>query len=209
MEADMKYELRNIKTLSTSDGIAWTASVYKDGKRIGRAEDRGDGGAPYVWLIQSDLESFVEWAREAVDGSGLWMEQFVKNTIKTDYVGGEKDGTSSYEPQFDIEMAIAYLMEIADLDKKAKKNMIFRVPNGKDPRDTALTHDVYQMKDVSMATATPRDIASALLYLTKAHNNAQVWDFRDHAWTDVMWMLDTMQDYLPANMKKYAPKVGA
>lgn len=199
MEADMKYELKNIKKLNTSNGVAWTATIYKDGKRIGTAEDRGDGGAPYVWLIQSELEAFVEWAREAVDGSGLWMEQYVKKTIKTDYVGGEKDGTSSYEPQFDEEMAIAYLMEVAELDKKAKKYLVFRVPREIDPY-SGQQYAEFQMKDCSMAIARPSDVASALVFITKRYTNAQVWDFRDHEWVSADAMLDTMRDYLPAKV---------
>jgi hypothetical protein len=201
MEADMKYELKNIKTLNTSEGMAWTATVYKDGKRIGTAEDRGDGGSTWLYVSSyaEELE-LIEWAREEADGSGLWMEQYTKNTIKIHHVGGDKNNTETYEFGFNKEMALAYLMEVAELDKKAKKNIIFRVPNGNDPLSHVDTHDTYVLKGESMATATPSSVAQALAYISNKHNNADVWDFRDHAWISVSEMLDAMRDYLPAKV---------
>lgn len=200
MEADMKYELKNIKTLNTHEGMAWTATVYKDGKRIGTAEDRGDGGS--TWLYVSNYAEELEltaWCAEASKNSGLWMAEYALKYQTVHHVGGEKNGEKTWEMAFSTEMALAYLLEVADLDKKAKKYLVFRVPTGI-TEFIGQEYDTYQMKNLSMAVATPRDIASALVFITKKYTNAQVWDFRDHAWIDASAMLDTMRDYLPAQV---------
>lgn len=196
MEADMKYELKNIKTLSTRDGVAWTATVYKDGKRIGTAEDRGDGGC--TWLYVSNYAEELEltaWCAEASKNSGLWMAEYANKYGTVHHVGGEKDGEQTYEMVFNTEMALAYLMEVADLDKKAKKNLVFRVPNGDD-------FNTYILKGVAMATATPTSIADAVMHIATKYNDVQVWDFRDHAWISA----DTM---LQENLRPYLSEVGA
>lgn len=198
----MKYELKNIKTLMTSDGMAWTATVYKDGKRIGTAEDRGDGGCSWLYVSdRAEEDALVAWCAEASVPSGLWMAEYATKTIKTHHVGGEKDGTETFELRFNTEMALAYLIEVADLDKKAKKNLVFRVPNGNDPR-TGTEHDVYVLKGVSMATATPTSIADAVMHIATKYNDVQVWDFKDHAWVSA----DTM---LQENLRPYLSEVGA
>jgi hypothetical protein len=201
MEADMKYELKNIKTLNTHEGTAWTASVYKDGKRIGTAEDRGDGGSSWLYLEnRADEDALVEWCAQAAKNSGLWMAQYATETIKTHHIGGEKNGTETYELRFNSEMALAYLMEISDLDKRAKKDIIFRVPNGNDPLTCVDTHDTYRLSGQSMATATPSSVAQALVYITTKFSNAEVWDFREHSWLSASAMLEDMRGFLPAQV---------
>lgn len=200
MEADMKYELKNIKTLNTHEGMAWTATVYKDGKRIGTAEDRGDGGS--TWLYVSNYAEELEltaWCAEASKNSGLWMAEYALKYQTVHHVGGEKNGEKTWEMAFSTEMALAYLLEVADLDKKAKKYLVFRVPTGI-TEFIGQEYDTYVLKGQSMATATPSSVAQALVYITGKYATAQVWDFRDHAWIDASAMLDTMRDYLPAQV---------
>jgi hypothetical protein len=201
MEADMKYELKNIKTLNTHEGQAWTASVYKDGKRIGTAEDRGDGGSSWLYLDnRADEDALVAWCAEASKNSGLWMAQYATETIKTHHIGGEKNGTETYELRFNTEMALAYLMEISDLDKRAKKDIIFRVPNNNDPLTCVDTHDTYRLSGQSMATATPASVASALVYITNKFSNAEVWQSHEHRWLSASEMLKDVRAYLPAQV---------
>lgn len=196
----MKYQLKNIKTLNTHEGMAWTATVYKDGKRIGTAEDRGDGGS--TWLYVSNYAEELEltaWCAEASKNSGLWMAEYANKYGTVHHVGGEKDGEQTWEMSFSTEMALAYLLEVADLDKKAKKNIIFRVPTGI-TEFIGQEYDTYTLTGQSMATATPSSVAQALVYITGKYATAQVWDFRDHAWIDASAMLDTMRDYIPAQV---------
>lgn len=197
----MKYELKNIKTLNTHEGMAWTATVYKDGKRIGTAEDRGDGGS--TWLYVSNYAEELEltaWCAEASKNSGLWMAEYANKYGTVHHVGGEKDGEQTWEMSFSTEMALAYLLEVADLNKKAKKNIIFRVPNGNDPLTHVDTHDTYTLTGQSMAQATPSSVAQALVYITNKFSNAEIWDFKDVAWISASKMLEDMRGYLPAKV---------
>jgi len=40
----MNLTAKNIKHFNTDDGVAWDASFYLDGKKIGNAQDQGHGG---------------------------------------------------------------------------------------------------------------------------------------------------------------------
>jgi len=200
MEADMKYELKNIKTLNTHDGVAWTASVYRDGKRIGTAEDRGDGGSSWLYLDnRADEADLVAWCAEASKNSGLWMAQYATETIKTHHVGGEQNGTATYELRFNDEMALAYLMEVSDLDKRAKKNIVFRTPRVI-PHTSVDTYDTYTLSGQSMATDTPASVSAALVYITNKFSNAEVWHSREHMWVSASDMLKDVRAYVPVQV---------
>jgi hypothetical protein len=200
MEADMKYELKNIKTLNTHDGVAWTASVYRDGKRIGTAEDRGDGGSTWLYLDnRADEADLVAWCAEASKNSGLWMAQYATETIKTHHVGGEQNGTATYELRFNDEMALAYLMEVSDLDKRAKKNIVFRTPRVI-PHTSVDTYDTYTLSGRSMATETPASVSAALVYITNKFSNAEVWHSREHMWVSASEMLKDVRAYVPVQV---------
>ncbi|UQN10149.1 hypothetical protein [Deinococcus sp. QL22] len=43
------YALKNVKTLDTSDGYAFTATLHKDGKKVANVENSGHGGPTMVW----------------------------------------------------------------------------------------------------------------------------------------------------------------
>jgi hypothetical protein len=127
------------------------------------------------------------------------MAQYATETIKTHYVGGEQNGTATYELRFNTEMALAYLMEISDLDKRAKKDIIFRTPRVI-PHTSVDTYDTYRLSGQSMATATPASVASALVYITNKFSNAEVWHSRDHRWLSASEMLQDVRAYLPAQV---------
>lgn len=196
----MKYELKNIKTLNTHEGMAWTATVYRDGKRIGTAEDRGDGGS--TWLYVSNYAEELEltaWCAEACKNSGLWMAEYALKYQTVHHVGGEKNGEKTWEMAFSTEMALAYLLEVADLDKKAKKHIIFRVPTGI-TEFIGQKYDTYTLSGQSMATATPASVASALVYITNKFDNAEVWHSHTHSWLSASEMLKDVRAYLPAQV---------
>jgi hypothetical protein len=91
-------------------------------------------------------------------------------------------------------------MEISDLDKRAKKDIIFRVPNNNDPLTCVDTHDTYRLSGQSMATATPASVASALVYITNKFSNAEVWQSHEHRWLSASEMLKDVRAYLPAQV---------
>lgn len=174
----MSYQLKNIKTLNTSNGVAWTASVYRDGKRIGTAEDRGDGGCTYTYNIShADEVALIAWVAEQVQGSGLWMEQYATD-IRTVRCAGTDEVT--YEPRLDMEMALAYLMEIADLDKKSRTSIVFRVSRGIDPQ-IGEDYDTYTLKSTTGVTVGGREI----MYISSKYPTAQIWQPAQHRWTSL------------------------
>lgn len=196
----MKYELKNIKTLNTHEGMAWTATVYKDGKRIGTAEDRGDGGSSWLYLDnRTEEDALVAWCAEACKNSGLWMAEYALKYQTVHHVGGEKNGEKTWEMAFSTEMALSYLLEVADLDKKAKKHIIFRVSKGIDSR-IGEQYDTYTLSGQSMATETPASVASALEYITHKFSNAEVWHSHTHSWLSASEMLKDVRAYLPAQV---------
>lgn len=44
------YTMRGLKTCRARNGYAWSATLYRDGRRIGDVQDAGNGGALYVTL---------------------------------------------------------------------------------------------------------------------------------------------------------------
>jgi hypothetical protein len=44
-----------------------------------------------------------------------------RNTASVHHVGGEKDGEQTWEMSFSTEMALAYLLEVADLNTKNRR----------------------------------------------------------------------------------------
>lgn len=53
------YSLKTTNMMEMHDGVAWTAVLLKDGAPIGTVEDHGYGGAPCVYL--KDTDEYKEW----------------------------------------------------------------------------------------------------------------------------------------------------
>lgn len=59
------YTLKNVKGHETMDGYAFTASIYRDGKRIGYAQQDGRGGMTFTRFdTREDQIEFERYARE-------------------------------------------------------------------------------------------------------------------------------------------------
>lgn len=59
----MNIVLKNIKFLETSRGVAFTASIYLDGKRVGTVENSGTGGCNnYHWKDDKAGKAITEHA---------------------------------------------------------------------------------------------------------------------------------------------------
>ena len=61
--------LKGLKSYETSRGIAWNASVYLAGRKVGAIEDRGDGGMMEFEIADADLET----ATRALKDNGLTL----------------------------------------------------------------------------------------------------------------------------------------
>lgn len=62
------YRLKSLKSINGLDGIAWSATLYKDGKRLGGVFDDGYGGSVMVRIGANDLTALKAVAREKVKG---------------------------------------------------------------------------------------------------------------------------------------------
>lgn len=58
------YSLRNARGHETINGYAWTATVYREGTRIGFAEQTGTGGMTLVSIGGEEGAEFYRYARE-------------------------------------------------------------------------------------------------------------------------------------------------
>ena len=97
-----------MKALTTSRGIALTANLYHNKTLIASIEDLGDGGAIQVsWNIDRKLHQIMiqEWWKQNCDGH--WTAKYKDHQDCTEY-------------------AIELLIEQAQLNKDAKKNIVFR-----------------------------------------------------------------------------------
>lgn len=62
MGADVKYELRKYKELETYNGLAYTFTLWVDGKPACTVENRGDGGM--TWVDWSPSGAVDRWSTE-------------------------------------------------------------------------------------------------------------------------------------------------
>jgi hypothetical protein len=150
MEADMKYELKALKTLNTSDGVAWTASLYKDGKRIATVENKGDGGSTWAYgLSSAESVELTSWTRENCAGS--WVAEFIN------------EPTSS-----DIELSLDFLYDIAINNKEARKSLVIRVRKGRDEYGM-VNEEHYRLRGYD------ESCVPALKSVMQQHPTAEVW----------------------------------
>ena len=68
-----------IKYLETSRGIAFTAELLEDGKKVGVVENRGDGGATFFFIDLSARSNNVDQRLEAclTEDHGLGLESYL------------------------------------------------------------------------------------------------------------------------------------
>ncbi|WP_323016436.1 hypothetical protein [Castellaniella sp.] len=63
------YRLKNLKSCNGSDGLAWSATLYKDGRKLGEVRDGGHGGPVEFNLSASDLNALTAYSVTKVDPS--------------------------------------------------------------------------------------------------------------------------------------------
>ena len=147
------YEIKGIKTLSVRDGVALTANLYRDGRLVANVEDRGDGGCMWIhWNENSGLESalLVDWFNKSE--ADHWTTSF-------------KDSEFSDK----CELAIEWLIDVAQNNKSAKKNILIRV--AVEPfADGMRRFENYEIKNVSLSNR------EALQSVVNQFVSAEVWD---------------------------------
>lgn len=113
------YTVKNVKTLNTYDGYAYTATLYKDGKKVGTLEQGGHGGSTDVQMDGSTwadrepmLAEFAAWTRENCADS--WIKDFV--------------GGTSADSELGADMLVERFLLNRDLARASKTKIVFRLP---------------------------------------------------------------------------------
>jgi hypothetical protein len=151
----MEFTLKNVKTLNTYDGVAFTASIYRDGVRVGTAENSGTGGPNMInalTLHWKDTEALIaeldEWLKTHC--AGHWTAEYVNDAgVRGDLA---------------IDLLFERGEEARELRKRGKKNIIFRLPE-----------DVGQ----AMFREIPRSAGPEMhivAHIARKHENAEIWD---------------------------------
>lgn len=107
----MSYEIRNYRT----SGPAYTATLYKDGKRIATVEDTGRGGSPFIWGATPNANTDLRLSIEAD------LESWAKTEVPEWYLTSH--GTFPLLSA-NWELALGYLVERVTLDRLAKKKKV-------------------------------------------------------------------------------------
>lgn len=115
--------LKSYKSLSSG---AFTATIYKDGKRWALVEDDGRGGQPRVEPAQYNPDSGPRW-RDLVDAIEADLHNWALVNLPDWYLTnfGEIEALS---PSW--ELGIGYLTEVAEFSRSAKKGFVVRKDDG-------------------------------------------------------------------------------
>ena len=65
------YRLRNLKPQVGREGYGWSASIYKDSKKIGTAFDDASGGPVHIDLPQHELDALIAVGKAIPDASSF------------------------------------------------------------------------------------------------------------------------------------------
>lgn len=189
----MKYELKNVKSLQTSTGVAWNASIYCEGTRIGTVEQDGRGGSCDVFGLSVEQHNdLLAWTYFMVKGSGLWMDNDRYQVINyITPIDTETPTAQLMEIGWDMELAISYLVEVSDLNKKAKRHLCFRVPNGSDSIEGDFDFDEYQ-STLDLRKANSEHVFDRILLIHQKYGSkTQLWDFRVCKWLAIDEVIDS------------------
>lgn len=108
------FSLKNVKTMQGREGMAYTATVYMDGKKVGTVHDEGNGGSPRAYWDGPTSWQNPDFCQWVVDNcTGHWSEEYVN-----------RDEVVSHNNE---ELGFAILIDRWDLARLAKKGVLFRV----------------------------------------------------------------------------------
>jgi hypothetical protein len=113
-----EYTIKSLKTLASG---AYTATLYRDNKRIATLEDDGRGGQVRMWSTAKD----ATWREtEALqDELTAWSKDNLPDWYLTSWGAYPR-----LEP--DWELAVGFLTEAAEINKSARKGRIVRKADG-------------------------------------------------------------------------------
>jgi len=82
------FEFRNLRTAEGDESPMFSASLYRDGRKIGRVRDTGTGGEPFVEIAtKSDRDAFARWAKETASAEALEHPKYAAQWAREEAVG--------------------------------------------------------------------------------------------------------------------------
>lgn len=75
LSADRSFAFTSMKTFNGREGEGYSATVTRDGKKVGEVVDEGNGGAPYLRLMHADREAFLAEAQSFFTDADEWMAE--------------------------------------------------------------------------------------------------------------------------------------
>lgn len=60
--AAFPYTMKTTSIMEHSRGVAWVADLLREGRKIGTVEQRGDGGADWIYI--TDVQDRVRWGED-------------------------------------------------------------------------------------------------------------------------------------------------
>lgn len=64
-----RITISSLKTMQTSNGVAWSATVLLDGQPKARIENRGDGGCSSFYPVDGDYKAMRTFVAEATEAA--------------------------------------------------------------------------------------------------------------------------------------------
>mgnify|MGYP003624821929 FL=1 len=107
----MRITVKNVKTFDTMDGMAWDATVYIDGTKVGSAHNDGNGGGAFLHMSTEDEQRIEDHVKTL-----CWFRYDGETGSFVDCDEDHPDGS----PQ-NAEILIETLIENAQQERRMKR----------------------------------------------------------------------------------------
>ena len=151
------YEIKNVRTWDTYDGGGFSATIYRDGHKVGTVENTGTGGSNDYWWDNSDWsqDQAIHAAAVAAGHTGL----------------GEKYNNAEAEDELIDDLLEKY--EVTKTLMRVSRTKTVFLLEGEDPYEAVRTVGGNQ------------DLPGVASYLARKYgeDKVQIWDRRQKCWT--------------------------
>jgi len=79
------YEVKNVKSCASRNGLATSCTIYKQGIKIGEMIDAGEGGMVNFHMAEQDLEELRDHAKKELNSTYDYAHEIFLATLCDDY----------------------------------------------------------------------------------------------------------------------------
>lgn len=80
LSSDRVFAFTSLKSFYGRDSEGYSATVTRDGKKIGTVVDEGNGGAPFLQITPADFKAFMVEARSFFSATEPLSDSFIEET---------------------------------------------------------------------------------------------------------------------------------